>query len=399
MLTMSITTNDAGVSGRPLAVAQVIRDGGGTAPVELTVAARLRQAGHRVRVYGPPEVTGHARAAGFELEPLEWPPQLGPRSAGDLVPRMIGASVAWARQLAPRLAEGVDVVVADCTAFGALMAARASGIPSAAVMPTVYVAGAAGGGGGGLRGDWVTALAGINRARGVLGLPDVASVTDQVLDAGRLLVLTSRAFELPGIQPPGHVRYVGPQLPQPGSAPPYRLPEGHEPLVLVSLSTSDQGGQIELLSRLLAAIAPLPVRALVTLGPAVAPGHLDPPRNAVLERFVPHAAVLPHTDLVITHGGHGTVMSAVTAGVPLVCVPLGRDQPAVAARVTHHGLGIQVEPDSSVADLRSAISQVLGEPAYRRAAQRMAEAAEPVNLVVDEVAALAAIKTSRRDRR
>lgn len=49
---------------RPLEVAQVIRHGGGTAPVELTVAAKLRDRGHHVTVYGPPEVRGHADTAG-----------------------------------------------------------------------------------------------------------------------------------------------------------------------------------------------------------------------------------------------------------------------------------------------------------------------------------------------
>src|SRR5262249_19278792 len=160
--------------------------------------------------------------------------------------------------------------------------------------------------------------------------------TEQILDADRLLMLTSRAFELPDIQPPGHVRYVGPQLPAPctapADAPPYRLPDGDGPLVLVSLSTTDQG-QHALLVRLLAGSAALPGRARVPLGPAVDATALHAPANAVLARFVPHGLVLPHASLVITHAGHGTVMAAAGAGVPLVCVPMGRDQPAVAARV------------------------------------------------------------------
>jgi MGT family glycosyltransferase len=325
------------------------------------------------------------------VEPLDWPAELGPRTGEDLIPRMIGASVAWAWQLAPRFDERVDVVVADCAAFGALMAAKLSGVPCAGLMPTVYVAGQAGQ--GSMRGEWAAPRAGINRARGVLGLPAVASVTDQLLEPDRLLVLTSRAFELPDIQPPDHVRYVGPQLPRAQDAPPCRLPDGDAPLLLVSLSTTDMG-QLELLERLLEAIATLPVRALVTLGPAVDAGRLRPPANAVLERFVPHSAVLPHTSLVVTHAGHGTVLAAVSVGVPLMCVPMGRDQPAVTARVTHHNLGVGVDPQAGVEDLRSAISRVLDDPSYRHAAQRMAKAVEPPNQVVDEVEALAAVRTS-----
>lgn len=79
----------------------------------------------------------------------------------------------------------------------------------------------------------------------------------------------------------------------------------------------------------------------------------------------------------VTHAGHGTVMAAVSAGIPLVFVPMGRDQPAVAARVTGHGLGIRVDPEAGVEDLRSAIDQVLRVPAYREASRQMAKALEP----------------------
>lgn len=176
-------------------------------------------------------------------------------------------------------------------------------------------------------------------------------------------MLTSRAFELPNVRPPDHVRYVGLQLPEPEPAAPYRLPDGDAPLLVVSLSTTDQG-QLCLLDRLLTAVGSMPVRALFTLGPAVDAGRLNPPDNAVLERFVPHSAVLPHASLVVTHAGHSTVMAAVGAGVPLVCVPMGRDQPAVAARVTHHGLGVRVDPEATVEELRAAICRVMDDPRF-----------------------------------
>jgi MGT family glycosyltransferase len=258
-------------------------------------------------------------------------------------------------------------------------------------MPTVYVAGPAPASADTTYPvDRAGAVAGVNRARDALGLPPIRSLTEQILDADRLLVLTSSAFELPEIRPPEHVRYVGPQLPRPDHAPRFRLPDGDGPLVLVSLGTTDQG-QLDLLERLLAAMAPLPVRALVTLGNAVDAGRLNPPANAVLEPFVPHPAVLPHARLVIAHAGHGTVMGAVSAGVPLVCVPMGRDQPAVATRVARHGLGLRVEPDASTDELRAAIRQVLAEPAYGEACRRMARVIGPTNRVVDEVEALAAV--------
>jgi UDP:flavonoid glycosyltransferase YjiC (YdhE family) len=89
------------------------------------------------------------------------------------------------------------------------------------------------------------------------------------------------------------------------------------PLILVSYSTSFQN-QVPTLQRVAEAVAPLPVRVLMTLGHRIAADELRLPPNVVAEPFVPHAAVLGQTRLVVTHAGHGTVMAAVTAGVPML---------------------------------------------------------------------------------
>jgi UDP:flavonoid glycosyltransferase YjiC (YdhE family) len=75
---------------------------------------------------------------------------------------------------------------------------------------------------------------------------------------------------------------------------------------------------------------------------------------------------------VITHGGHGTVMKALIAGVPLVVVPLGRDQPDNAGRVVHAGAGIRLRKNATASALRAAVSRVTKDPRYRAAARRMA---------------------------
>ncbi|NBH07727.1 glycosyltransferase [Amycolatopsis sp. SID8362] len=396
MSTKSAPIDRPATSAAPLRIAHVIRDGGGTGPVELTVATKLRDRGHRVTVFGPPEVHDHATAAGFDLRILPWSPGTV-RAPEDLMPRMIAAAVPWARSLAPVLRTGFDLLVSDCTAFGALMGARLGGTTSAAMMPTVYIAGPrpeTAATASGLRGTWAAALTGINRARTHLGLDPVGSVTEQLLDVGKLLVLTSRAFELPEVAPPAIARYVGAQLPRTTGAPAFVPPAGSEPFVLVSLSTSDQG-QAGVLDRLLRALETLPVRALVTVGPAVDPARFDTPARIRVQQFVPHDQVLPHADLVITHAGHGTVLAALGAGVPLVCVPMGRDQPAVAARVTHHGLGTAIEPTATTAAMATAIRHVLDDPSYSTAAQRFAKTVEPAGLVVDEIEAMAPSTTTR----
>jgi UDP:flavonoid glycosyltransferase YjiC (YdhE family) len=103
---------------------------------------------------------------------------------------------------------------------------------------------------------------------------------------------------------------------------------------------------------------------------------------------------------VLTHGGHGTVMKALAAGVPLVVAPLGRDQPDNAARVVHAGAGLWVSKKAGVPALRDAIARTLDEPRYRAAARRMAAtlaAERDEGLVVDELERAALSHPARRD--
>jgi UDP:flavonoid glycosyltransferase YjiC (YdhE family) len=75
---------------------------------------------------------------------------------------------------------------------------------------------------------------------------------------------------------------------------------------------------------------------------------------------------------VITHAGLNTTLKSLAEGVPLFCVPLGNDQPGVAARVAAHQAGI-VAPRRklTVERLRSATVAVLSEERYRAAARRL----------------------------
>nr|WP_255216441.1 nucleotide disphospho-sugar-binding domain-containing protein [Pseudenhygromyxa sp. WMMC2535] len=67
-----------------------------------------------------------------------------------------------------------------------------------------------------------------------------------------------------------------------------------------------------------------------------APAQAD---NLKVLEWLPQAELLPGAAAMITHGGLGTVKECVLAEVPMVVAPLGRDQPANARRVVHHGLG------------------------------------------------------------
>jgi hypothetical protein len=111
---------------------------------------------------------------------------------------------------------------------------------------------------------------------------------------------------------------------------------------------------------------------LVTLGGVLAPEAVDAPANVTLCGYLPHEAVLPHVQAVVTHAGMSTVATVLAAGRPLVCVPQGREQPLNAARVAEVGAGLDVAPDAVKSDLAAAVLNVLSNPRFRTTAQEFA---------------------------
>jgi MGT family glycosyltransferase len=115
---------------------------------------------------------------------------------------------------------------------------------------------------------------------------------------------------------------------------------------------------------------------IVTVGDTVDPADLGPqPAHVRVERYIPQSLLFPRCDLVVTHGGSGTLLAALAHGLPLVVIPIGADQPANAARVAELGLGRVVGPDERTPEaIRAAVRTVLADPAYRTNAQRMRDA-------------------------
>src|SRR5204862_4232854 len=205
-------------------------------------------------------------------------------------------------------------------------------------------------------------MPGLNRTRVEVGLPPVRDLPGLMARADRILVCSSPSYDFGSGSVPANVCYVGPQLEDhPGEGPGGRWAgEPGRPLVLVGLSSTVMR-QERLLQRAAGALGQLPVRGLVTTGPAVDPEVIAAPPNVTVTRWVRHADVLPHCSAVITHGGHGTVMKALIAGVPLVVVPLGRDQPDNAARVLRAGAGVRLRKTASVSTLSAATARVIGD--------------------------------------
>jgi hypothetical protein len=162
------------------------------------------------------------------------------------------------------------------------------------------------------------------------------------------------------------------------------------PTVYVTLGTfmnTDRG----VFRAALDGLATEPVNVVVTVGRNNPSDWLDPvPANARVEQFIPQAALLPHCDVVVSHGGSGTLLSALGAGLPQVLVPQGADNFLNAERCQATGVGRVVRPGEVSPDaLRTAVRSVLDTPAYREAAGRLAAQIERMPEPAEVVAGFA----------
>ena len=213
----------------------------------------------------------------------------------------------------------------------------------------------------------------LNQARGGLGLPPLKATLD-ALTAARLTVLgVSRAFDYDA-QPPGGVVYAGPLSVEPawagGEAAAAPTPGGDAPRVLVSFSTTFQD-EAKIVARCVEALGQLPVRGVVTLGPALRSARLPSRANVEVFEQASHDRIVPSCRLVICHGGHGTLIRPILHGVPVLSIPTGRDQPENARRLAVRGAGLTLRRGSSARTIAAAVRRMLGEPSFTAAAERL----------------------------
>ena len=367
--------------------------------------------GHDVRVLTEDSLIADVGAAGCRFEPLVEAPNRGTRDedlVGDSQARtplgafargrdrvMMGPAAAYARDTRAALErEPVDAIASDYMLFGPPIAAEGAGVPTALLVHNVYMVperGKPAPGPGFLpaRGplgrarDRVGNLAflalfnrglpAVNRARAEHGLEPLRHILDQLDHVELVLVLTSESFDFHGDAHPQHVRYVGPVLTDPEWVSEWNSPwpeDDTRPLVVLSLSSTYMA-QERVLARAIDGLGRLDARVLVTTGPAIDPASLPAGPNAVVLRSAPHAELFPQAAVVVTHAGMGTVTRALAAGVPLVCLPMGRDQLDVAARVVHANAGVRLGPSAKPAAIAAAVERVIREPGFRSAAMRV----------------------------
>jgi MGT family glycosyltransferase len=390
-----------------------ITDAGGSVPPDTSVVRALVDRGHHVRVLadrvlapdieptGAVHVPWTSAPQRADLEPTsmviqDWdartPQQAFVRALEGV---MTGPAALFAADVRAELQrEPADAVVSNIFLLGAQLGAQAERVPVAVLIPNLFaipgwgippigpglspMRGPLGRLRDGVLGRMTTrlfdrGLDDLNAARRANGLAPVPHVLDQFTLADRILLLTSRAFEFDQYAPPSMVRFCGPRLDDPAWAGDWTPPPGDAPLVLVGLSSTFMD-HADLLRRVAAALGQLPVRGLVTTGPAIDPASVDAPANVDVVRSAPHSRVLEHAAAVVTHAGHGTVIKALAAGVPLVCLPLGRDQLDNAARVAAHGAGLRLKPKAQPDAIARAVKRVIDEPSFAQEARRMAAA-------------------------
>jgi UDP:flavonoid glycosyltransferase YjiC (YdhE family) len=365
----------------------------------MPVARACAAAGHEVRVAAPRSFASHVERAGLPHEPFDdVPPEvLGPIFGGLSSVSMEAANHTVVRDVFGRLDAqaafpGVgevverwrpDVVLRDPCEFGSLAAAERAGVPHVEVAIGI----------GNLQ-LWASDLLtdALQELDEVAGLPSgtcsAAMAGAPVLTSvpPSLEAETEAEAEAPrepsSVAAQGRsvvVRYRhGDRRGSVGALPPGEWGDDGHPLVYVTFG-SVTGGFADLrvvFGRCLEALAERPVRVLLTTGHAGDPEELRPwPANARVEQWWPQDDVMPLAAAMVGHGGFGTTMSALTAGVPQVVVPLfAFDQEINATRIAEVGAGIRLGGrQEAAAQVGEAVSRVHGDDRLRSVARALSD--------------------------
>jgi UDP:flavonoid glycosyltransferase YjiC (YdhE family) len=371
-------------------------DGAGNLVPTLGIARTLVERGHDVRMLGHETIAERCGDVGTRFIPMTqrkgWDAMEDPddfEAEMKLLIEELCFGAAIARDVDAELnREPAHAVLIDCMLFTAIDVALASGTPTAALFHTPYTLFRE----GPLVDMFSQGISVANAHRADLGLPAIQRLGDIHDACARAIVAVPRELE-PDASDAANVLRIGAVL----DAPPLLheidevdVRDGSEPLILVSLSTSDQG-QADLLQRCVDGVAQLPVRAIVTTGVSIDPASVKAGTNTQVVRYVPHARILPAASLVITHAGLGTTLAALGRGVPLLCTPMGRDQFFNAERVESLGAGRMLMPDSSSDAIAQAATDILEDDRYKDGAKHMAVALSAYGGAIEAAAALEAL--------
>ncbi len=325
------------------------------------LAGAARQAGHEVVFATGESFLGHVRDLGFEAHAAGISIGEAETEArrlhgdadvvtllitmfADLVPR---ATLADLSGLLPRIKP--DLVVYEQSDTGAAKAARDAGIPFVShvigrSMPPAIMAMAA------ERMAWL--WDGEAPADLMLG--------DAVIDIWPDAVRDPEVVKLPTVIRQRPVAFDL-DVPMPD------LDSG-KPLVYLTLGTVVFGAT-EVLRAAVDGLARLPVDVLVAVGPGDPALLGEVPGNVTVAGFVPQAEVLRKASLVVHHGGTGTTLGTLAAGLPQLVLPQGADQFVNADVLVETGAGAKlVGPDVTADAVHGAARGLLDDSGAREVA-------------------------------
>jgi UDP:flavonoid glycosyltransferase YjiC (YdhE family) len=348
-------------------------------------AKACRDAGHEVTVAAPASFAAAVGATGLDHAPFaDVPPDvLGPIYGGlfqlpqEEANRVVMADIFGrldAQAALPGLTEIVDrwrpdVVVREFCEFASLVAAQKAGVPQVEVAI-------------GLTSGLTTELPAV-----AAPLAELDAIADLPVGTAYQALVSAPVLSCVPVEVEGEDEAAGARVRRfcdsslTAEQGPLPAPWGDRdhPLVYVTFGSVAAGLPpfAGLYRAAVDALAGEPIRVLVTTGRAVEPGSLAPvPANARVEQWWPQASVMPHTTVVVGHGGFGTTMMALAAGVPQVVIPLfASDQFLNAERVAAIGAGVCLDGGpGAVSGLAQAVADLLGQPAYALNARGVAAA-------------------------
>jgi UDP:flavonoid glycosyltransferase YjiC (YdhE family) len=335
-------------------------DGGGNVPPALGVATELHNRGHEVRFLGHAQQRRQIESRGFRFTPFRharpWQSTTAhPGIRGLYAYLSVFTDPGPGVDLLDTLADDpADVVVIDCLLYGAVAAAEQARLPRVTLVHTFYEFMEA----GAKRGP-APVLA---RLKGQRPLRLWTS-------SDLVLVTTDRELDPAGRRDlPPAVHYTG--------VVPHRMPSTltpvgeREPLILVSLSSTNFRGQQQALQRVLDALRGVPARTVVTTGTSVDPATLTAGPGTEIHGHREHETILPDATLVIGHGGHDTTMRALAHDVPLIILPMHPllDQKMIGRTLEHRCAARCLARTAAPDRIRTAVDTLLADGPHRTAA-------------------------------
>jgi UDP:flavonoid glycosyltransferase YjiC (YdhE family) len=351
----------------------VLHDAGGTVPPVLAVAQQLVALGVAVTILSQASVRDRAEATGCRFVQARLPDYdraIEIEQQLDVALLAIAAPDLGEDLLAIAQRDAVDVVVVDPNLAGALAAAESLPCPSVVLLHSLYAT---------FVDAWFCELwpvlgDPINTTRAHFGRGPRDGWASLFDDHDLIISPVPAAFDVPTTRAaPSQLQSFGFLVPTSTTAgTTVAFPAGRSPAVLAGLTTTHHEQVAPTLRAIIDGLATLDVRAIVTTA-GYRPDSGAKPEHVRIVDHAPHPSLLPHADVMVCHGGMGSVAAALAAGVPLVCIPGSRDQPLNANRAAQLGAAVVVD-DVTASAIAEAVREVLGDGSYRDAARALAAA-------------------------